>query len=229
MTQPLVMCAMLASGRRRMVNRAVACFRSQTYSNKLLMILDNGPGPLEVETGNGVYLTRFQLATRRPIGELRNLVNSMALPTVHDAEIIAHWDSDDWSHQERLTEQVALLQESGAEAVGYREMLFWDSRPGAFCGAWLYSSPNPAYCLGTSLVYWRKTWERRPFEHRDQAEDTIFLHRVKAAAASSIVGGEPRMVASIHRGTRRRRSRRGARSGSGCRSVMSGCGRVMAL
>ena len=212
MTQPLVLCVMPAAGRQSMVNRAVCCFRAQTYSNKLLAILDNGPEPLVIEAGRGVHVTRLQPGVdRRPIGELRNLVNALALPGVFDAPIIAHWDSDDVSSAERLTEQVALLQQSGAEAVGYGEMLFWDSRPGAFCGAWLFTSPNPRYCLGTSLCYWRKTWERRPFENRDQAEDTIFVSRVKATAVSSVCGlvnwengpsyddfEAPRMVASIH-------------------------------
>ena len=200
MTQPLVLCVMPAAGRQSMVNRAVCCFRAQTYSNKLLAILDNGPEPLVIEAGRGVHVTRLQPGVdRRPIGELRNLVNALALPGVFDAPIIAHWDSDDVSSAERLTEQVALLQQSGAEAVGYGEMLFWDSRPGAFCGAWLFKSQNPKYLIGTSMLYHRRVWERRPFENRDQGEDLIFQQRVKAVAVSSIPeDGEPRMVASIH-------------------------------
>ena len=217
MTQPLVLCVMPAAGRQSMVNRAVCCFRAQTYSNKLLAILDNGPEPLVIEAGRGVHVTRLQPGVdRRPIGELRNLVNALALPGVFDAPIIAHWDSDDVSSAERLTEQVALLQQSGAEAVGYGEMLFWDSRPGAFCGAWLFTSPNPRYCLGTSLCYWRKTWERKPFEATSQGEDFAFCAGLKTVSVTSIfdvhndtfveclpIGDAektPRMIATIHSG-----------------------------
>ena len=90
----------------------------------------------------------------------------------------------DLSHPRRLEEQVALLIASGKECVGYRELLFWDTRVaqirvdpskpgpgGRGClgtvekvgEAWLYSNTNPAYCLATSLCYWRKTWEAKPF------------------------------------------------------------------
>jgi hypothetical protein len=146
----------------------------------------------------------FRWETKGSIGWLRNEANT-SFPSV---DIIAHFDDDDWSHPNRLTEQVALLQASGADAVGYNEMLFWrnqlwDGGPG---DAWLYSNPRPNYALGTSLCYWRKAWERSPFTDGPKPEGTSEYHHwfkqggVTVASKSSFGGseGEPRMVARIH-------------------------------
>jgi hypothetical protein len=198
---PRVLCVMLANGRQEMVNRAVRSFHSQAYKNKELLVLNSGPTFLYVSTiPAGVHLSLLNQDDRqRPIGELRNIANATA--THIKADIICHWDSDDWSHPERVSEQVAFLQETGAHAVGYSEMLFWDSRPGAFCGAWLYTSPNPDTCLGTSLCYWRKTWESVPFRNVSEGEDhqwslDLSSHRCAMRACSAI----PRMIAHIHGG-----------------------------
>jgi hypothetical protein len=80
--------------------------------------------------------------------------------------------------------------------------------------AWLYSNPDPRYCLGTSLCYWRKTWERKPFEATSQGEDVRFCTGLKCLGVSGINRDEPagpglscqgvdvvpRMIARIHSG-----------------------------
>ena len=185
------MCMLLAAGRQQMVERAIRCFQSQTYQNRVLAVVDNGQEPLQKIPG-ATHWTRT--APGKPIGELRNLAAALSLPL--EAEIIAHWDSDDWSAPERLTEQIALLQESGAPAAGYHEMLFWDSTKSE---AWLHTNPVPNYVLGTSLVYWRTTWEKHPFPEVRDGEETRWLLKVKAArttAFCSKVG--QRMIAQIH-------------------------------
>lgn len=216
MTPPRVLCVMLAAGRQEMVERAVRCYLAQSYDNKALAILDNGPEPLTLPLpGPSTFITRLDQSDRkRSIGELRNIANATA--SLFQAEVIAHFDSDDFSHSERISEQVMMLMETGADAVGYSEMLFWDTKtthkevwkrnePGQVVTylepidgvAWLYSSPNPNACLGTSLMYKRATWERHPFPHKHHGEDTQWCLKLKTRAASAGVA-IPRMIASIH-------------------------------
>jgi hypothetical protein len=83
-------------------------------------------------------------------------------------------------------------------------MLFWDTTEGQFCGAWLYRSRSSDGLLGTSLMYWRETWERVPFRTIHEGEDTVWQldlvsHGVEKAACSSLPkAGQPRMIAAIH-------------------------------
>ncbi len=213
-----VVAVMLVNGRQEMVDRAIRSFHSQTYQNKVLQIFDSGMPFLELEQPPGVDIVRsFSVTGPRPIGTLRNEVNEFA--SQGGADVIAHWDSDDWSAPGRLTDQVDLLESSGADVVGYSEMLFWKHpmvadrdrsgeresfppmpklvpQPGE---AWLYSSPNPNYCIGTSLLYRAEAWRRRPFKHLNTAEDTEFCNHMKCSATSAGVR-EPLMIASIHSG-----------------------------
>lgn len=128
MSNPTVCCIMLANGRQEMVDRAVRSYLAQTYKAKHLFLLDTGDPLLTlprmtVEDALEIYVDHARPRHDETIGALRNRANMWAKTL--DCDIIAHFDSDDWSHPNRLTEQVALLQASGAECVGYNQALFW--------------------------------------------------------------------------------------------------------
>lgn len=212
-SNPTVCAVMLANGRPEMVGRAIASFMRQEYpANRLrLLIFNTGPErsrDVEVMHLGWPIAEVMAQSNGERIGTLRNRAN-LQFPS----DIICHWDSDDWSHPNRIAEQVALLQSSGADCVGYREMLFWEQDQGgmdALSAAWLYSHPSTKYALGTSLCYWRRVWEANPFIDGNQ-EDFHFVQKVRTVGIGSIgceqvfahaaFGGQgPRMIASIHGG-----------------------------
>lgn len=175
---PVVACVMLVNGREDMVRRAVASFHSQTYRNKRLV---SWPG-----------------ASGKTIGEYRNEA-AAACPW---ASIIAHWDSDDWSVPARIESQVKLLRH-GYDAVAYHSMLFWDATRKQ---AWTYHAAMPHLCLGTSLAYWRTTWERHAMPRTDP-EDTAWWRTIRAAGVATLSSGhldpltlQPRMIQGVHGG-----------------------------
>jgi hypothetical protein len=213
---------MLTRDRPAMANRAVECFRRQTYERKFLYVFDTSTHISPLVDNPESEAHSWDLGLRgKSIGALRNVVNAVMLQT----PILIHWDDDDWSHPNRIAEQVALLQSSGADAVGYREMLFWRQRVQYYDGvgivgpgqAWLFASQSPKpYALGTSLCYWRKTWEAKPFPEVIQphgpsvnwGEDTAWCRGLKIAnsADHGIIDSigdvvmHPPMIASIHGG-----------------------------
>ncbi len=222
--QPTVCAVMLTRDRPELAQRAVECFGVQTYANKRLIVLDTGDescGYLGDYDGVTHHWADLSLQSWS-IGKLRNNANTRS----GESDIIIHWDDDDWSHPNRIDEQVELLQSSGVDCVGYREALFW--REGASAGvhtipgeAWLYSNGEKRTCLGTSLCYWRKVWEARPFSEmngpnpRMRGEDKEFCRDLKCMGYStfgapievplSIVppehdGYSPRMICRIHAG-----------------------------
>ncbi len=214
--EPLVCAVCLTHDRPEMTKRAVECFRAQTYgpTRRYLVILDTGEeGSFRLtasDSENEIHDWRPS-ERERTVGSLRNYANAY----VGNADVIVHWDSDDWSHPARIAEQVALLQSSGKECVGYRDMLFWRPDPcvpweivsctcgnryprsGAPCPqchrypkgeAWLFTSGHPKYCLGTSLCYWRWVWERLPFEDVQTGEDYAWLKGVDSLGERSHAG-----------------------------------------
>jgi hypothetical protein len=225
---------MLTADRPALAKRAVECFRSQTYTPRFMLQLDTGaftrdshfsdPRNLSPDRDPFGCITvegRPELK-RQAIGELRNKSNALALHHFPDASILIHWDDDDYSHPNRIAEQVSLLQSSGADAVGYQEILFWREpidcelivneqispmkAPGQ---AWLYRGENANYPPGTSLCYWRKTWERKPFPATSFGEDLQFCTGLKVCGVSANPiddyppmhhNEQPRMIARIHAG-----------------------------
>jgi glycosyltransferase involved in cell wall biosynthesis len=190
---------MLVCGRPEMTARAIRSFEAQSYEQKELI--------------------HFENSGERSIGLLRNQANALAT-----GDIICHFDTDDYSHPNRISEQVALLQSSGADCVGYRDMLFWREKqigwmpdsgkplvsrmiPRVYGEAWLFTGPYPHYALGTSLCYWRKTWERRPFLNENQGVEEKWCAELAVASTSCFPheqdrgqSFDPRMIASIHGG-----------------------------
>lgn len=211
MTNPSVCLICLVDGRHDLVPKAVAAWRAQTYRCELL-IYDTGDKPYSGERDGTAYV-HWPTRGRRTIGELRNEAN--AIPA---CDILAHYDSDDWSHPKRIEEQVALLQRSGADAVGYNEMLFWKPvHESESHEAWIYtraSNTRDTYCIGTSLMYWRRVWARHPFQHlppvgswQGAGEDHVWLHTpgaVRAVGVTSFPNGDapeyspkPRLIARV--------------------------------
>ncbi|TAL05209.1 MAG: glycosyltransferase family 2 protein [Chloroflexota bacterium] len=197
---------MLTCDRPALARRAVECLRGQTYPAKRLVIWDTGR--TDVVRHHGHYQhCEIGSGSTATIGELRNKANERY--TGEPSEIICHWDDDDWSHPNRIAEQVALMEATGAEVTGYNEMLFWRERR-RVCSdpshdiegeAWIYTGT----ILGTSLCYRRSVWERFPFPATSYGEDTEFLKRIqhagiKIACCSSVplLTGEVRMIARIH-------------------------------
>ncbi len=240
MSGPSVCAVLLTRDRPQMTKQAVLCFEAQTYPAKRLVIYDTSTGQANnvITRYRGHYQKIVIGDVPKTIGELRNAANAL----VHqDEEIIVHLDSDDLSHANRIAEQVALLQASGADCVGYREVLFWretclkrelfDATIGGFMGgeastarefvpgpvevtgeAWLYSNPDPRYCIGASLCYTRKAWEKHPFPAlptgpESSSEDNEWLKGVKSVGQTAMfipglpgMKREPSMICRVHGG-----------------------------
>ena len=200
MKDPRVLAVCLTADRHAMTARAVESWKAQTYVNRSLFVRDTGIDAYPLIQDHGIYGEHWPVERGRTIGALRNLANAYASPHCLNADIIIHFDSDDISHPSRIAEQVALLQASGKECVGYRECLFWRTPQNE---AWKYQNADPRHCLGASLAYYRSTWEQNPFRDLPQnphgtGEDNDFVKRVSSLGISALAVDGPRLVCSIH-------------------------------
>lgn len=234
-SDPTVACILLTRDRPEMTARAVASFRAQTYGNACMLIFNTG-GDLIGLDSLGRPSARKVAHWHRPeyvgksIGELRNLaIHAEADWWGFESDIIATFDSDDVSHASRISEQVALLQSSGADCVGYNEAVFWDERQSQ---AWLWTAqPNSRMQpLGASQAFPRRVWQQKPFAHTSRGEDLQFVSGLKVAAVSSVAAdGEPRLICSIHGGNSSSRISPGAPEWRRSPEFDDWCRRAMAL
>lgn len=178
--------------RPRFARQAVEMFLAQTWPNAELCILDNALEPSfrtppTRETHS--HAIRYERCRPMPIAGLRNTGNAMAR-----GEILCHWDDDDRQAPGRISDQVTRMLHAGAEITGYHTMLFEDERG----RRWRYVG-RPGYAIGTSLMYTREFWKRRPFNlppGKSAGEDNAFIQGVQVLSADA---GEM-LIARVHRG-----------------------------
>src|SRR6476619_7417027 len=116
----LVSCVMPTFDRRRFIPDAIENFRLQTYSNRELVIVDDGTDPVGDLVPHDPTIRYIRLQRRLSTGEKRNAACRAAR-----GDIVAHWDDDDWSSPERVEIQVSALLDTGADICGLRDLLFY--------------------------------------------------------------------------------------------------------
>lgn len=192
-TPPLVSCILPTKNRVAFIPHAIACYQSQTYPNKELVIFDNGDDNTEAVLPPDPSIRYYRIHGNRTTGEMRNFCAKFS-----KGEFICHFDSDDWSAPRRVTDQVTRLGAHGV-LTGYHAMLFYDERDGRL---YWWRMPNSAirYALGTSLCYRRVWWQHHPFPSLRIGEDMKFVQQAfrEAYRLVTTVSAEHLMVARVH-------------------------------
>lgn len=181
-------CLCLTRNRREWLPKAISAFLAQAYEHRELLILADGKDVQDLIPDD----TRIRHISAIPpmsIGAKRNLGCELAAGSV-----IAHWDDDDYSAPQRLSDQIRRLHETGKAVTGYHSMRFKDG------SRWWRYAGRSSYSLGTSLCYRRDWWQRHRFPCQQLGEDNVFTACAAAAGELSAVDAGDLMYASIHDG-----------------------------
>ncbi len=168
---PLVSCVMPTYNRRSFIPQAIQYFQRQDYSNKELIIVDDGSDCIVNLIPDVPEIKYVRLEQRITLGEKLNLACKGASGT-----FIANWDDDDWYSPNRLTYQVEALKNNNAKVCGINKLLYYDLKDGQ---AYQYTYPDDQrkWLLGSSLCYLRSHWEANKFEHINVGMDGLFVWR----------------------------------------------------
>lgn len=187
MRQPLVSCIMPTCNRRPFIQAAIDCWLQQTYEPRELVILDDGEDEIRDLIPDDRRI-RYNKCERAYVGTKRNLCCEAS-----SGEIICHWDDDDWSAPDRISDQVERLMKSGQLITGYGTLLFWDVIKQQ---ARRWKASVDGYVCGTTLCYWKSYWKEHPFADKRQGEDNQFVYRALKQIAVS--HDSAKVVARIH-------------------------------
>lgn len=176
--------------RRQYIPGVIKCFLDQDYQNKELVILDDGPEPVEDLIPIDARIRYARSDHKNNIGHKLNDLCALAA-----GEIIVRFDDDDHSEPGRITDQVARLQTSGKPLTGYYSILFLDERDGQ---VWRYVG-HQRYACGTSFAFLKSLWEKTQFAPLAECSDNDYLRKVGPNALAT-VDGSAMIVARIHAG-----------------------------
>ena len=163
-----VSCVMPTFDRRPFVAQSISYFLRQDYPAKELVIVDDGPDPVDDLIPDHPSIAYHRLPHRMVLGAKRNLACRLAR-----GPLIAHWDDDDWFGPDRLSTQVSRLRETGADMSGASTVLYYNP---ALARAWRYSWPRSQrpWAAGPTLCFDKELWARAPFPEIAVGEDTRF-------------------------------------------------------
>jgi glycosyltransferase involved in cell wall biosynthesis len=101
---------MVTRNRARLARRAVHCFAAQTWSNRELVIIDDGAE--DYEPTLAPFRDRCEIAYHRfPPDPARRLGAARNLSLEHaKGEFCVQWDDDEWYHPERIAVQMGSIE-----------------------------------------------------------------------------------------------------------------------
>ncbi len=166
--KPLISCLMITRERPLLAQLSVHCFKNQSYPNRELIIVDDGPDDRLHDWVKRLQEPRirfFRLPDEgKNLGELRNYALAQA-----QGSYLAQWDDDDFSAPLRLELQMAAIQMYRVDTcLLNREMIWLPTLP---------SLAKSAYRLweGSALV---PTSAVSQYPQTRQGEDTAVIEKV---------------------------------------------------
>jgi len=166
---PLVSCIMPTYNRRAFVPQAIEYFLRQDYTEKELIIVDDGSDAVGDLVPEDERIRYIRLNAKSTVGAKRNVACEQAR-----GDIIAHWDDDDWHAPHRLSYQVEILLREGTDMCGIQTLLFYNVETSH---AWRYAYPENqrAWLSGSTLCYKRAFWASNRFASINVGEDARFV------------------------------------------------------
>ena len=193
MVLPLISCIVpTTASRNALLPLLLRSFLLQDYPNKELVVISEDFVPLPADPRIRFVKTKNALI----VGLKRNAACEAAR-----GEIIAHFDSDDYSAPTRLSSQYEAMCRTNAQVTGYCNIAFY----GVYYDngvrkeeAFKLTANNPAWACGTSLMYRKSYWQRHLFQSLQVGEDTEFVKEAVRRRAFYAVDGVNMMVAFNH-------------------------------
>jgi glycosyltransferase involved in cell wall biosynthesis len=181
-----VSCLMVTANRPQFVERAIALFEAQTYSNRELVIIDDGEKDLTaiVDRSPQRHLIRYyRLSSDNGLnlGQLRNKSIQVA-----DGDWCIQWDDDEWYHSERIERQLneAKKRSVGSSALKWTLMHINESTE---TQNKIFRADTGIATPGTLLFRRDVNVEYRPLARN---EDGFFMREVCDALGLAVLGRE---------------------------------------
>lgn len=126
---PKVSCCMVTYNRFELAKMSIQCYLNQTYENKELIIVTDGPISYQNELKDYIdSLKRKDILLkcfkrRKTLGKLRNISLDNC-----NGELYCQWDDDDLNHPDRIAVQVKYMIDNNAGASFMEDQLhyYWN-------------------------------------------------------------------------------------------------------
>jgi glycosyltransferase involved in cell wall biosynthesis len=173
-----ISCLAVSRDRVEMLKRSISFYLNQTWPEKELVIVSNGP--VEVQRSIAAHVAELGrpdircvfLQSEETLGHLRNLSIDAA-----SGDVLCQWDDDDLYHPRRLETQLRHMNENGAEVSFFYDQLHYFADSGElYWTDWsAQRSQWPDHGAAMSIMWKRPVNVRYPAdgEYANRGEDAI--------------------------------------------------------
>ncbi len=197
---PMISCLTVTYDRLRRLKRAIDCYCRQTYVNRELVILTDGPQRcrraiqryIQGLDRDDLRLVEIDEPNLR-LGALRNRAIEAAR-----GEVVCQWDDDDWHHPQRLEQQTARLLETGTWACFLKDHLhFWRPSRRLY---WIDGSQpeNSRGWIPPTLMMFRDPELRYPNDPSHEEAPSLATHLFQHDVASTLARAGHLYVYTYH-------------------------------
>lgn len=155
--------------RRLFVPKAIFYFLRQDYSNKELIIFDDGEDSVEDLIPQHPSIRYFRLEKKITLGAKLNLACEQA-----KGEILVNWDDDDWYAPNRIRYQTEELIRNKKSVCGINHLLYYNLKSQT-AYQYIYPSSQRIWLLGSSLCYTKQLWQKNKFADINIGMDGLFV------------------------------------------------------
>lgn len=149
---------------KELAERSIESFLNQTYENKKLIIVNDGPYTFE---NYHESITEVRPNKKLCLGKLRNL----GLDSIPKNAVWVQWDDDDWHHSKLIEEQYKKMKKTSSFAVLLKQQIVYTFNRNS---AWTYQCG-----LGIAGTIMSKNNKRYRYRPVRRSEDSILLDQIK--------------------------------------------------
>lgn len=166
MILPLVSC-LCVSLLRPELERAIACFRAQSYPNRELVVVHEKPyDPLRrLLQARDIREIVVEGGAKLLLGQLRNVAIASSI-----GEYLCNWDDDDWSASLRVETQLATAQRELRRACALERWTVYDAESGRVAIS--------RRRIWEGSLLWHRTLTGMGYPPLATGEDTPFAKRI---------------------------------------------------
>ena len=182
---PLISCITPTTAvRNKFLPLLLDSFLHQNYPNKEMVVVSEDDIPLP----NDPRIRFVKIDGFKTIGAKRNIACQHAR-----GEFIAHFDSDDYSGPQRLTDVFSLITNTGKPFQGYNTILHYDLDTRAF-----FHRKPIEWAYGMTMAYCKSFWESHNFVDIQKGEDVEFGLYAFAQNQVVLAQGHDKLVTIDH-------------------------------
>lgn len=193
---PRVSCLCVTHFKPHMLERAIACFKEQTYPNKQLVVVYEEADSLTCKfmaalpASSEIKPVQIPAAASKVVlGQLRNVSVREA-----DGEFVCQWDDDDWYDPERIAAQIDCLRQAEKEACVLSRWIVYDD-----CRNKAYLSHRRLW--EGSILCRRQVMLDHPYDSLEKGEDTSVINYLRGSNSLAVMEDMPELYVYTFHGT----------------------------